>query len=319
MSAIQRFWTGETTIDFFRQRFVAYGITAILTAICLFSLATKGLNFGLDFTGGTLVEVSYPQAAELEPLRAKLSAAGFEGAIVQHFGSSKDVSVRVRTQPGMSSEQLGDRVFEVIKADGGAGVVLKNKDSVSDQVGDELAEQGGLAVLVTIIAVLIYVAVRFEWKLAAGAIVATFHDAIVVLGIFSIFQLDFDLTVMAAVMALLGYSLNDTVVIFDRIRENFRKVRKGTVVEVMNASINQTLARTTMTSGLTFVVCAALFMFGGPSIHEFSLALLIGVVIGTYSSIFVASAFALDVGLQREDLLPTVVEKEGADQEALLP
>lgn len=317
MNILTRFWTGQTQIDFFGMRKFTYAFTLVFSIVCIWAIVTKGLNFGLDFTGGTLVEASYPQAVELSQVRAKLAEAGFEDATVQHFGSARDVSVRVETRAGVSNEQVGNQILDALKAHGGQGVDLKRIDFVGDQVGGELAEQGGMAVLITIIAVLLYVAVRFEWKLALGAIVATAHDAIVVLGIFAFFQLNFDLTVMAAVMALLGYSLNDTVVIFDRIRENFRKMRKGTPSEIMNVSINQTLARTLVTSGLTFAVTASLYAFGGPSIHEFSLALLLGVFTGTYSSIYVASAFALDIGLTREDLLPTKVEKEGADQEAM--
>lgn len=316
MSTIKRFWSGETRIDFFGIRVFNYILSGVLTLAAVISLFVNGLNFGLDFTGGTLVEVTYEQSVELDGVRERLAQAGYGDAVVQHFGSARDVSVRVATREGLSSEQLGDAVFDTLKQ-GGQKLELKHKDYVSAQVGDELAEQGGMAVLATVIAVLIYVAVRFEKRLALGAIIATVHDAFVVLGIFSFFKLNFDLTVMASVMALLGYSLNDTVVIFDRIRENFRKMRKGTPVEIMNVSINQSLARTIVTSGLTFAVSLTLFLFGGPSLHEFSLVLLIGVFTATYSSIYVASAAALDIGLTREDLLPVVVEKEGADLEAM--
>lgn len=316
MSTLNRFWNGETRIDFFRARFINYILSAVLTIAAAISLAVNGLNFGLDFTGGTLLEVSYSQPVELDKVREQLGKAGYGDAVVQHFGSAKDVSVRVATRKDVSSVQIGDAIMATLKADG-SQLELRRLDSVGAQVGDELAEQGGMAVLATVVAVLIYVAVRFEWKLAVGAIIATVHDAFVVLGIFSFFKLNFDLNVMASVMALLGYSLNDTVVIFDRIRENFRMMRKGSPVEIMNQSINQSLARTLVTSGLTFAVSLTLFLFGGPSLHEFSLVLLIGVFTATYSSIYVASAAALDIGLTKDDLMPTVVEKEGADQEAM--
>ncbi|MBI2379194.1 MAG: protein translocase subunit SecF [Gammaproteobacteria bacterium] len=317
MSTIKRFWNGETRIDFFRARFINYILSAVLTIAAAISLAVNGLNFGLDFTGGTLVEVSYAQAVELDKVRDQLEKAGYGDAIVQHFGSARDVSVRVATREGVSNEALGNAIVDSLKLGETNVPELKRLDYVGAQVGDELAEQGGMAVLATVVAVLIYVAVRFEWKLSVGAIIATVHDAFVVLGIFSFFKLNFDLNVMASVMALLGYSLNDTVVIFDRIRENFRMMRKGSPHEIMNASINQTLARTVVTSGLTFAVSLTLFLFGGPSLHEFSLVLLIGVFTATYSSIYVASAAALDIGLTKEDLMPSVVEKEGEDQEAM--
>ncbi len=319
MNALQRFWNGETSIAFFRWRMIAYVLSGALMLASVAGLAIKGLNFGLDFTGGTLVEASYTDAVDLEVVRARLAAADFADATVQHIGTARDVSVRIATRQGVSNEQLGHQILAALAGAENQAVELKRIDFVGAQVGDELTEQGTMAALVTVIAVLIYVAFRFEWKLAVGSIIGTVHDAVLVLGAFSLFQWNFDLTALAAVMAILGYSLNDKVVIFDRVRENFRKAqaRKVELIELMDQSINQTLARTTMTTGLTFIVCLALFLYGGPSIHEFSLALLIGVFAAIYSSVYISSCFALDIGLNREDLLPPVVEKEGADLDAM--
>lgn len=311
MNALNRFWNGETSINFYRGRLFAYVLSAILMVASVGSLAVKGLNFGLDFTGGTLVEVAFPEAADLDIVREKLASAGFEGATVQHFGSARDVSVRLATREGVSNEQLGQQILAVMNDIGSGGVVLKRLDFVGSQVGDELTEQGIMAALVTVVAVLIYVAFRFEFKLAIGSIIGTVHDAMLVLGAFSLLQVNFDLTALAAVMTILGYSLNDKVVIFDRVRENFRKSRITDLVELMNLSINQTLARTTMTTGLTFIVVLALFVWGGPAVHEFSLAMLIGVFAAIYSSIYLAACPALDIGLSRDDLMPPKVEKEG--------
>jgi len=319
MNALQRFWNGETRIAFFRWRMVAYVLSGLLMLASVGGLIFKGLNFGLDFTGGTLVEVSYDDSVDLTTIRGRLAQVGYGDALVQHIGTAREVSVRIQNRPGLSNEQMGDALVKALRGPNNDALVLKNRDFVSAQVGDELAEQGSMAALVTVIAVLIYVAFRFEWKLAVGSIIGTIHDAVLVLGAFSIFQWNFDLTALAAVMAILGYSLNDKVVIFDRVRENFRKAhaRKVELVELMDQSINQTLARTTMTTGLTFIVCLALFLYGGPSIHEFSLALLIGVFAAIYSSVYISSCFALDIGLSREDLLPPVVEKEGANLDAM--
>ena len=319
MNALQRFWNGETNIAFFRWRMVTYVLSGLLMLASIGGLAVKGLNFGLDFTGGTLVEASYDDAVDLEEIRARLASADFADATVQHIGTAREVSVRIATREGVSNEQLGHQILAALAGEKKDPVELKRIDFVGSQVGDELAEQGTMAALVTVIAVLIYVAFRFEWKLAVGSIIGTVHDAVLVLGAFAIFQWNFDLTALAAVMAILGYSLNDKVVIFDRVRENFRKphARTANLIDLMDQSINQTLARTTMTTGLTFIVCLALFLYGGPSIHEFSLALLIGVFSAIYSSVYISSCFALDIGLNREDLMPPVVEKEGADLDAM--
>ena len=319
MNALQRFWNGETKIAFFRWRMAAYVLSGALMLASVGGLVFKGLNFGLDFTGGTLVEVAYNDVVELGEIRARLEQAGYGDALVQHIGTAREVSVRIQNRPGLSNEQMGEVLLTALRGPQNEQVELKNRDFVSAQVGDELAEQGTMAALVTIVAVLIYVAFRFEWKLAVGSIIGTVHDALLVLGAFAIFQWNFDLTALAAVMAILGYSLNDKVVIFDRVRENFRKAHARTtnLIDLMDQSINQTLARTTMTTGLTFIVCLALFLYGGPSIHEFSLALLIGVFSAIYSSVYISSCFALDIGLNREDLMPPVVEKEGADLDAM--
>ncbi len=314
MNALNRFWNGETSIQFYRHRMLAYVLSSALMIGSVVSLFFNGLNFGLDFTGGTLVEATFPEAADLTAVRNSLDKAGLESAQVQHFGSARDVSVRVDNRSGASTEQVGEQIMAALNTIGDGKVVMKNRDSVSAQVGEELAEQGTIAALVTILAVLLYVAVRFEFKLAVGSIIGTAHDALLVLGVFSLFKVNFDLNALAAVMTILGYSLNDKVVIFDRVRENFRVARQGDVISLVNLSINQTLARTTMTTGLTFIVVAVLFVWGGPSLHEFALAMLIGVFAAIYSSIYLAACPAVDIGLSREDLIPKIIEKEGADQ-----
>jgi preprotein translocase subunit SecF len=234
---------------------------------------------------------------------------------VQHFGTSRDVMIRLPPTAETESATLGDRVFAALSQSAGEGQVdLRRVEYVGPQVGQELVEKGGLAILYSLIGILIYVAVRFEWRLAVAAIIATIHDVIVTVAVFSLFQIEFDLTVLAAVLAVIGYSLNDTVVIFDRIRENFRKIRKGTVLDIVNRSVNDTMSRTIITSGTTFIVVAALYLFGGQVIHGFALALVVGIGVGTYSSIYVASSAAALMGVSRADLMPT--PKEGAEGDA---
>jgi len=315
---MRAFLTGQTTIDFFKLRVPAYFFSAILIAASFGSFFTKGLNWGLDFTGGTYLEMAYAQDADLNKIRADLKAAGFDDAVVQRFGSARDVSVRIPTRDGANAQELGTKVQTVLKT-ATPDVETKRLDYVGPVIGKELAEQGGMALLFVAICMLLYVSIRFQWKLAVGAVLALLHDPIITVGLFSVLQIEVDLTTLAAVLAVLGYSMNDTIVVFDRMRENFRKVRKGTSVDVMNLSLNQTLSRTTMTSGLTMLVVVALFFFGGPMLHSFSTALIVGIAIGTYSSIYVAAAAALALGLVRDDLLPQVVEKEGADQQSMLP
>jgi preprotein translocase subunit SecF len=303
---------GKLAIDFMSKRRIAMVFSAILLAISLFALITRGLNFGIDFTGGTLIEVGYPQAVELEPIRNALATNGFDGAQVQHFGSSRDVLVRIAPQAEKESAQLSEEALAGLRQQN-AGVEMRRIEFVGPQVGKELTEQGALAMIYALIGILIYIMVRFQWRFAPGAVIALVHDVLIVLGFFAVFQFDFDLTVLAALLAVIGYSLNDTIVVFDRIRENFRKMRKGTPVDIVNTSLNQTISRTLMTSITTLLVLISLFVFGGEVIHAFSLALILGVVVGTYSSIYVASTATLALGVTKADLMQTKMESKEGD------
>lgn len=302
------FFKATSHVGFMDKRKFAVMFSVVLSLVCLVSVFTKGFNFGIDFTGGTLIEVAYPEAADLNAVRGAL-AESFSDAQVQHFGSARDVLIRIAPRDE-SSAALSERVLQALKG-GPAGVEMRRIEYVGPQVGKELAEKGGLAITYALLGILIYVALRFEYRFAIGAIVATVHDVIVTIGIFSLFQIEFDVTVLAAVLAVIGYSLNDTIVVFDRIRENFRRMRKVTPLEVIDASINETLSRTIMTSVATLLVVVAMFILGGKVIHGFSLALIIGIFIGTFSSIYVASATVLALGLSKADLMP--VKKEGAE------
>ncbi len=296
--------------DFMKMRRVAFILSAVLILISIASLATQGLRFGLDFTGGTLVELEYREAPDLEAVRGQLEAAGYEQFVVQNFGSSRDVLVRL--SQGFSPE-VGDEVRSLLGQH--ADVTLKRAEFVGAQVGEELRDQGGLGMLIALLCVMIYVAFRFQYKFALGSVLALAHDVILLLGFFSLFRIDFDLTTLAALLAVIGYSLNDTIVVYDRIRENFRTVREGGPKELINLSINQTLMRTTITSFTTLLVLFALLIFGGEMIQSFALALIIGVLVGTYSSIYIAGTLLLALQVSREDLaLPVkegVVEEEG--------
>lgn len=300
-----------TTFDFMSKRKLAVMFSALLILISIGSLATRGLNFGLDFTGGTLIELGYSHPADLTVIRSTLEQSGFPEAVAQHFGTAKDILIRIAPQKGKTNAEISSTVMTALRGVEEADVNMRRVEFVGPQVGDELANDGGLAMLYALICILIYVGFRFEYRLAFGSVIALVHDVIITLGAFSVFQLDFDLTVLAAILAVIGYSLNDTIVVFDRIRENFRKMRKGSSVDIVNTSLNQTLSRTMMTSFTTLLVLFALFAVGGELIHGFATALIIGIVIGTYSSIYVASASALSLGISREDLMP--VEKEGGD------
>ncbi|MEA1052215.1 protein translocase subunit SecF [Lamprobacter modestohalophilus] len=300
----------ESNIDFLGKRRIAAIVSGALMVICLLSILFRGFNFGLDFTGGTVIELGYEQPVEVAAITTTLAEEGIVDATVQYFGSNRDILIRIAPQEGEeASAELSDRVFRLLSATAETGIELRRVEFVGPQVGEELREQGGLAVLFALIGILVYVALRFEWRLAVGAVAALMHDVLFTIGLFSIFYIPFDLTVLAAVLAVIGYSLNDTIVIFDRIRENFRKMRKGTVIEISNRSVNQTLSRTIITSGTTLLVLLALYFLGGAAIAGFSLALIIGVLVGTYSTIYIATAAAVWLGLSRADLMP--VEKEG--------
>ena len=298
--------------DFMGKRKLALIFSFILLVVSIFAIATRGLNFGLDFTGGTLIEVGYTQAADLTKVRGSLEKAGFKDAVVQHFGTAKDVLIRIAPDSEVVQSDLADKVLRTLTADND-DVQMRRQEFVGPQVGDELRDDGGLAMIIALACILVYVMVRFEYRFALGSIAALVHDVLITVGCFALFQWDFDLTVLAAVLAVIGYSLNDTIVVFDRIRENFRLLRKGTNIDVINVSLNQTLSRTVMTSVTTLLVVVAMLLFGGELIHAFSQALIVGILVGTYSSIYVASSTTVALNVTRESLMP--VEKEGVEQE----
>lgn len=347
------FFKQTTRIDFLGKRFFTLVVSAVLLTGSVVSLVTQGLNFGIDFTGGTLVEVGYEDAVEIEAVRGALAEGEFADAVVQNFGTASDVLVRLpagyrgdgegdevgegeegggvaraaaisarviaalRAPYGESLDEVGNVEGEQLCVTAGSAegracrVQMRRVEFVGPQVGDELANQGGLAMLYALIGILIYVTLRFEWRFAVGSVIALVHDVLITLGVFSAFQFDFSLPVLAAVLAVIGYSLNDTIVVYDRIRENFRAMRRQEAVVVINSAINQTLPRTALTSVTTLAVVLTLLIFGGEVIRGFSIALLVGVLIGTYSSIFVASPAVVWLGITREDMLP--VQKEGVD------
>ena len=301
-------------IDFLGKRKIALIISSLLIIGSIISLSVNGLKLGIDFTGGTLVEVGYKQAADLPLLRNSLSEAGFGDATVQNFGTAKDVLIRIKPREGISNAELSSQILNAVNKNTAEPADIRRVEFVGPQVGDELTEDGGLALLYSMFGILIYVAWRFEYKFSLGSVAALVHDVIITLGFFSVLQMEFDLTVLAAVLAVIGYSLNDTIVVYDRIRENFRTLRKGTSEKIMNISLNQTLSRTLMTSITTALVLVALALLGGEIIHNFAIALLIGVGIGTYSSIFVASPIVLALGITKEDLMLPVKEGDDFDE-----
>jgi len=298
-------------IDFMGKRKIAMVLSGILLVFAITSLVTRGFNFGIDFTGGTLIEVGYQQPVDLAVVRSALEEHGYGEAQVQHFGTSRDVLVRVAPRDGMESATLSEAILAALRQ-GNPDVEMRRVEFVGPQVGEELTEQGGLAMIYALIGILIYIVIRFHARFAPGAVIALMHDVIIIMGVFSVLQIEFDLTVLAALLAVIGYSLNDTIVVFDRIRENFRKIRKATSQQIVNTSINQTMSRTLMTSLTTLIVVVALYIFGGEAIHSFSLALILGVVVGTYSSIYVASTAAIAMGISKSDLLPA--RKEGTER-----
>ncbi len=296
------FFKKQTNINFLGLQRWAAGLSILLLLISVGSLFINGLHWGLDFTGGSQLQLSFNHSVELPKVRQGLQQAGFKDALVQSYGTSQDVLISLAAEK-TSQHDLATKIIQTLP-----GAQLKQLEFIGPQVGHELATQGALAVFIALLGIMIYIALRFEYRFAIGAAVALIHDPILILGIFSLFHIEFNLTALAAILAVIGYSLNDTIVIFDRIRENFRKLRKKTSVEVVNLSINQTLSRTIMTSATTLVVVLSLCIFGGPMIHSFALALVIGIVIGTYSSIYVAGALAVALGLDRSNLLPTAKE-----------
>lgn len=308
--------TTQTSVDlgkinFMKVRTPAMILSLVLIIGSLVGLWYKGLNLGVDFTGGTIIELSYPNGAELNILRDQLVEAGYEQAQVQHFGSSREVLIRIAPREDMASATLSNEVMARLRAASDEAIELRRVEFVGPQVGEELTSDGALAVLYALIGILIYVALRFEFRFSLGAIAALVHDVVITVGVFAWTQIQFDLTVLAALLAIIGYSLNDTIVVFDRVRELFRTMREGSPAEVANKALNDMLSRTIMTSLTTLVVLIALFVLGGEIIHGFAFALMIGVVVGTYSSVYVASNVALMLGVSKQDLMPPV--KEGAD------
>ena len=305
-----KFLNRKTNIDFMNRRNMALAFSAFMIVISIASLTIRGLNFGLDFTGGTLIEVGYPSAPDTNEVRENLANAGFD-SVVQTFGTATDIVVRIPpSEIEESSAELSTRVLTALSQGVEGEIEMRRVEFVGPQVGDELAEQGILAVIYAMVGVFLYVMFRFQWRFSVGAVAALFHDITISMGIISLAQIEFDLTVVAAILAVVGYSLNDTIVLFDRIRENFPRYRKRQPIEVVNTSINETLSRTLMTSTTTLLVLFALFYFGGEIIHGFAFTLIVGVIVGTYSSIYVASSTLLLLGVSKYDLME--VEKEGA-------
>ena len=300
----------QQKINFMAFRKPAMVLSILMILVSIACLATLKLNVGIDFTGGSVIEVGYQQAVELEPIRDALNDNGYDDAVVQHFGSASEVLIRLVPKANQNEAETSSAVIKLLRSMSDGTVQERRVEYVGPQVGEELTEDGGLAVLYALIAILIYVSVRFEYRFSLGAVAALIHDVLITLGIFSLLRLDFDLSVLAAILAVIGYSLNDTIVVFDRVRENFRKIRNRTPVEVVNISINQTISRTLMTSFTTLLVLLSLFFIGGEAIHAFSLALIIGVLVGTYSSIYVATTTTLALGISRADLLEPEIDEE---------
>lgn len=299
------------TINFMGVRNVAFGVTVLLTVLALFSMFHKGMNYGLDFTGGTLIELTYEKPADLTKVRNELVSAGFHDAVVQSFGATTDLLVRM---PG-DDPLLGNKVAAALgQADTSNPAVIKRVEFVGPQVGEELRDQGGLGMLMALGGIMLYLAFRFQWKFAVGAIVSLVHDVIVTMGVLSWFQITFDLTVLAAVLAIIGYSLNDTIVVFDRVRENFRVLRKASLIDNINISTTQTLLRTMATSISTLLAIAALLIFGGDNLWGFSIALFVGVLAGTYSSIYIANVVLIWLKLSAEDLIPPAASEKEIDE-----
>ena len=298
----------KKTVNFLSVRRITTTLSIVLMIFSLVSIISKGLNPGIDFTGGFQVEVSYEQSPEIESIRNNLSAAGFNDAIVQNSGSATDIMIRIAPREGLNSSTVGKLIIENLSQSSNS-VELMSSEYVSAQVGEELTEQGGLAMIFALIMIMIYIVFRFQWKFSIGAVMALIHDVLITIGVFSFFQITFDLAVLAAILAVVGYSLNDTIVIFDRIRENFRSMRRAETLDILNSSITQTISRTMITSSTTLMVLLALYIMGGQSLQGFSLALIIGVLIGTYSSIFIASTSIFYLDISTSDLLSSKREE----------
>ncbi|EJD6540577.1 protein translocase subunit SecF [Providencia rettgeri] len=310
---------GRKVYDFMRWDNVAFGISIVLLIASFVIIGLKGFNWGLDFTGGTVIEINLSQPADLDKIRDSLSNSAHKDPLIQNFGSSRDIMIRIPPIEGAAGQEVGKEIITIINQSVDDKATVKRIEFVGPSVGAELAQTGALALLTALICILVYVGFRFEWRLAAGAVLSLAHDVVITLGILSLFHIEIDMTIVASLMSVIGYSLNDSIVVSDRIRENFRKIRRGTPYEIMNVSLTQTLSRTIMTSATTLLVVLMLYLFGGTMLEGFSLVMLIGVTIGTISSIYVASALALKMGMKREHLMQEKVEKEGADQESLLP
>jgi len=298
----------KKTINFLSVRRITTTFSIALMIFSLVSIASKGLNPGIDFTGGFQIEISYQQSPEIESVRNNLSAAGFNDAIVQNLGSATDIMIRIAPREGLDSRTVGKLIIDNLNQSSNSAKLMSS-EYVSAQVGEELTEQGGLAMIFALIMIMIYIVFRFQWKFSIGAVMALIHDVLITVGVFSFFQITFDLAVLAAILAVVGYSLNDTIVIFDRIRENFRSMRRAETLDILNSSITQTISRTMITSSTTLMVLLALYIMGGQSLEGFSLALIIGVLIGTYSSIFIASISIFYLDISTSDLLPNKREE----------
>jgi len=296
-------------INFMAQRKTGLVISTVLSVAAIVLLAVRGLNFGIDFTGGVLVEVAYPQSVELGEVRRHLETGGYHNAVAQYFGGTSNVLIRLPPAENASSAEVSGKVLDAL----GAGVELRRIEFVGPQVGEELSEQGSLALLIAFIGIFVYIWFRFVWRFSLGAIAALVHDALMALGFLSALWIEFDITTLAAILALIGYSNNETVVIFDRVRENMINLRRAEVLDVVNLSVNQTLLRSIITHVTTLLVCSALFVLGGATVHSFSVTLIVGVVVATYSSIYISTNLAVALGLKREDLLPPKLD-EHADK-----
>lgn len=305
-----QFLKKETNIQFMSKRRLAAVFSIFMILASISSLAIQGLNFGIDFTGGTMIELGYQEEVNLNQLRSDLTEGGYADATVQNFGSIHDVLIRLPVIESQNMAQLSNEVVSMLQTKNETEIDVRRVEFVGPQVGEELTEQGGLAMLYALIGILIYVSLRFEYRFAIGSVVALVHDVVITLGFFSLSRVEFDLTVLAAILAIIGYSLNDTIVVFDRIRETFLRMRKGGAEEIVNRALNDTLSRTLVTSLTTLLVVIALFVFGGEVIHAFSIALMLGIIIGTYSSIYIASNTILAMGVSKEDLLPPVKDDD---------